>query len=424
VPNDEHKPLTIQPPEHTNPTPETRPISYQDEAAFARIENDSTSGMTESTDNSVTSSATQDAPAQPVPAAPFSSSDQAEHPKPKNRRAKTAAIIIAAALAVLFAGGAAAYNLWYQNPDKVVGDALANMLQAETATIDGKSQFVTDGSTVDMTFSSVTDGKQAKANVTLKGELDEDTIELDVDLVSMTNKDLYLKFSKLRALMATFESNEETLPESVRNIVKLVDGQWIVITSKDLEPYTGTDDEATACVRDVLNRVSTDDTYQDELEDTYRRYPLIVVDSRLGSKDGNLGYEVSFSRENAVKYANALNLTQFYKDIRKCDDSIEALDGEKMFAKSDTESDTEAKLELWIDRWSHQLSSVKFTSSSDGSKVTVNLTTDFTKPVIIEEPKEAITLKELESRIEAALGDLMGGPMTAEGTDSSGPVDI
>jgi hypothetical protein len=130
------------------------------------------------------------------------------------------------------------------------------------------------------------------------------------------------------------------------------------------------------------------------------------VKKSLGSKDGSLGYEVEFKRENAIQFANGVNSTKFYKQLKKCDDKIQDLNGEDMF-KQESDSKDEGQVVMWIDRWTHKLTSLELSSRSKDSTAKLVVDTEFDIPVSVDEPKNALTVDDIKKDIEAVQQDMM-----------------
>jgi hypothetical protein len=330
----------------------------------------------------------------------------------KSKKRFVVAGIVAGILALLIAGGAAAYTLWYQNPDKVIGDALGNALTSKSATTDTKLTVKngkgTAASTYDVKLKTVNDLKDARADLSLSSDADSASFDVSGSLVVKNNEKLYFKIDKLKELLE--QSGLQMYlgnSASVTTLIEKLDSNWVVVTKDELEENTGTKDEASTCIEKATDKLRTDDAYSNDLKQLYEKYPLIGVKKKLGSQAGSLGYEIEYKRENAIKFANGVNSTKFFADLKKCDDKIENLDGEKMFEKDANDKDGEAKVVVWIDRWSHQFTKFELTGTSDDSNMTMTTTTQFNKPVTVEEPKDPITIDELKADIETIQQELM-----------------
>ena len=330
----------------------------------------------------------------------------------KSKKRFVVAGVIAGVLAVLIAGGVAAYALWYQNPDKVIGDALGNALSSKSATTDTKltikSGKAGSESTYDVKLKTVSDLKDARVDVALSSDADSASFDVSGSLIVKNNEKLYLKIDKLKELLE--QSGMQMYlgsSASVTSLIEKLDSNWVVVTKDELEENTGTKDEASKCIEDATEKLRTDDNYSSDLQQLYKKYPLVGVKKKLGSKAGSLGYEIEFKRDNAIKFANGVNSTKFFADLKKCDDKIKDLDGEEMFKKDDSDDDGETKVVVWIDRWSHQFTKLELTGTSDDSSMTLTTDMQFNKPVTVEEPKDPITIDELKSDIEAIQQEMM-----------------
>lgn len=354
----------------------------------------------------------------------FPANDGLDVAPKKSKKKLIIAGVIAGVLALCVGGGAAAYNLWYQNPDKVIGDALGNALVSKTAKTDTKMTFKggegSSAGTVDLTFNTLNNQKDARIDVTVASDIESAKFDVSGSLVVKNNEKLFVKVDKLKEMLE--KSGMQAYlggSESVTALVNKLDSNWVVITKEEIEENTGSKDEASECVETAVEKLRTDKKYSDELADLYKKYPLVGVKEKLGSKDGSLGYEIEFKRGNAIKFANGVNSTKFFADLKKCDDKIENLDGEEMFKEESDNNDGDAKVVVWIDRWSHQFTKFEVTGKSKDSsgKLTTNM--KFDVPVSIEEPKNPITIDELKSDIEAIQQEMMQASEATTVGDSS-----
>lgn len=351
-------------------------------------------------------------PAGPVePANPAAAGGLSVAPKKSKKRFVIAGVVMAV-LALLIGGGSAAYALWYQNPDKVIGEALGNALMSESAktstVIKATNKQGDATSSYDIKLNTLNNLKDARADVAVSSDAAEATFDVSGSLLVKNNEKFFVKIDKLKELLE--KSGMQSYlgsSESVTALIEKLDSNWVVVTKDEIEENTGTKDEASKCIEGVINKLRSDDAYSADVRELYKKYPLITVKQKLGSKDGSLGYEIDFARENAIKFADGVNGTKFFKDAKKCDDKIKDLKGEEIFKESDSKDDEKVKVVVWIDRWSHQFTKLEVTGTADDA--TLNMTTDmkFDIPVKIDEPKDAITIDELKSDIEAIQQEMM-----------------
>ena len=340
---------------------------------------------------------TAPAPAEPVAApapAPVVVSSR------RSKKPLIAAIAIGAAV-VLLGGTAAAYQLWYQNPDKVVTDSIVKALTAKTATYTGT--FDTSGETnMKVTLNgSLTDTAFASAaKITLTNGAT--SVVVDGDVQAHSNGDFYVKIKNAKDLAKSFfQMSGLTSNEAIDAFVAKIDNKWLKLTAKDLD--TQTDTTATSCTSDTLAKLRTDTALQKEVTDAYNKQRFIVVKERLGEKDGSLGYKLDVDEAKSKAFAEELKKTKLYADLKKCDDKFTLDD-------TDTSADNSVTtVELWANKWSHELTKLSVTSTEKKDKLAMVLQPTFNKPVTISAPTDVMTFDQLKEEFNAMLMSLMGG---------------
>jgi len=348
-----------------------------------------------------------------------------QSPKPKSNKKLLVGVILAAVFVLLGAGSVLAYNMWYQNPQKVLGDAIANSMTATSVNLDAEIKTESKPYTPSL-GNSMYEGappdmfKPSTALLTLKADANYEIAQLDVEYVIDTatpsskvsggavldykNGAYYLKVNEVSKLLEFFFGSSDQAPAEITSLIKKIDGNWIKFTDEDINEVSGatTNDNVSSCVQNVVEKVSTDDISKNELTDIYRKNSILVVTKNLGSKDGSIGYEIEPSYENTNAFIKAFNTSKFYNDIKKCDDSIKDVEPMK---KSTIEKDaSEAKVSVWISRWSHELKKITTSSDSEYSASSSTVDVQFNQPLKAEVPKNTIELKTLQDEIEKAQG--------------------
>ena len=118
-------------------------------------------------------------------------------------------VSILAGAFVLLGGGVAAYNLWYQNPEKVLSDALINAAKAKTITYTGAVDIVNlDKTSLSYTSKLETiklsfDGKSAAPTGELSAKL---TVKYDGKNYDLTGSGLVDKDANLYVKLARLKS--------------------------------------------------------------------------------------------------------------------------------------------------------------------------------------------------------------------------
>ncbi len=378
---------------------------------------------------------------QPVSAAPSSLEPApALGSQKKGKKGLVVGIIVAVLVVLLAAGSALAYNLWYQNPDKVLGDAVANLMTIKKAKFNGMATVKSSDVDVAVKFdgqgAEKSGGGSAELSVTGKSESLKSlgTIKLTADYVSSSKDGVYyfkltnIKDAANKFIDITFESEKaqykqyglsmtdsqlaqqkKQLQQMISPLVSKIDNRWIKFSADD---FNSSNSSNQTCMSDAIKQLQNNASERNEFVKVYREHSFINIDEKLGSKDGNLGYKVSFNEDESNRFTDALKTTTFGKAIMKCDSTI-------LDHSESTSSDNKSKtsLQLWVSRWSHQLSEVKGTATSDGgdTKTDIDMKLNIGSGDNVQVPSDAVSIKDLTAEIEK----LMGGGAAASSTSFS-----
>ncbi len=310
-------------------------------------------------------------------------------------------------LLVIVVAAICTYFFWYQNPNKVVGDALGNVINAESVEADYTMTLenTEDDGTVEVSgiFKANEEKAQLDAKATVSGEID-----FDVDASAIVDKDntAYLKVNDVKTLVSQIIGGAEigALPPSFDTLITKIDGNWIKITEKDLEEFTqGSTSEN--CESKALDKIRNDSATKNELRELYVKYPLITVVENLGSESASIGYVVEPNNENTKKFIEGVNNTTVYKELKTCDPNIEDVKYEDVI----DEKNTDQRVEVWINRWTHELSKMTVSGTDDSAKYTFSTNPKFNGAPAVETPDEALTVQDLRADIEAVISDFFGG---------------
>lgn len=359
-------------------------------------------------------------------------------PATKKRKKKTPliiAIIVAAVLVLLGGGGALAYNLWYQNPDKVVHDAIINMAKAKT--LAGTTQLTVKND--DFTGTLNIDGRSTStegmmnAKFNMEGQAQDGT-ELSFGLEGSAvfkNNALYVRLVNVQETVDAFmeASGVSQVPAGITDIIEKIDGQWVSIKASDFEELSGEDmSSQQECVMSVFEQLDTNNDMRQELVGLYRDNRIVVVDEKIGSERvgdvGSLGYIISIDTEAMKRVVDGMGDTAFGAALRECDDSI---DFKEIAADMNTERSNEANesttMELWVSRFGHEVTrfSVSGKTTDDTTDVAVIMEPVFNQDVTIEEPTDAIPVMEFMDDIGRAVSELSYGSQYGQGGSTYQP---
>lgn len=341
---------------------------------------------------------------QPVSAAPFAA-QQPQQKSPNKKKKIIIASIIAGALLVLGGGTYTAYALWYQNPEKVLTDAVTNAIKAKTASYTGTVAVDTNDVKVAIELDGAEAGLatrevNAKITITAQGK----DFKLNGSALADKDGNIFFKVSNLKSVI------DQTLGETgmvaaFDGLVSKIDNKWIRISADDLADFSKEASEAKKCATDVLKKLDTDKATRDEFATIYSKNKFIVIDSSLPARTINgvdsMGYELSIDRTVAKSFVEAINTTQLMKDLQKCDESMKLDAGD---VTDESTGDSTQKLEVSVSRWTHEFTQVKFTATGEGTSGSAIIEPLFNKDVKVVAPTDFLTLKQLQAEIEAAMG--------------------
>lgn len=364
----------------------------------------------------------------------------------KSKKSLIIGLIIGGALALLTGGSALAYNLWYQNTDKVVIDGLLSVFTAKSGVVTGT---VTSGSkdyglTIKIDSKGSTAGGNLVTVVTIDfktGILTGKKISVSAEGLAVKEGDIYFKLSQLQeAVDAALDAYMSTITETYASygmvmtaqqiteakaeakkaydpLVKKLDGQWVKISTDDIKKVDEEAGELQKCITDTYNKLQQNPALKQELRTAYLDNKFIKIKESLGNQDGDgsLGYLLDFDSDAAKKFSDAAKKTEFGKLLAKCGD-----DDSDIFSSlpgSDGTKVTDGRFAIWVDRFSHHLTRVKAEGKlgtvDEAMSSKLDLKFDLNAPVTFNIPKDVITLDELQQEIEQITGGATGEPESA-----------
>ncbi|MDR1300344.1 MAG: hypothetical protein LBK50_01405 [Candidatus Nomurabacteria bacterium] len=389
---------------------------------------DSATEPAENVTSEPTESITPTVPAPPDTAAPTSVTPQRtvsggdfsinkdSAPKPKSNK-KLIGLIIAGVVALVLIVAAVWYFAFYQNKDRIVTDAIASVISAQTLGLGGDLTIESDNFKMTMKFDSASDGANSQAKVDVN--IVSDTSSLNVDLgltgevIVAESGDMYLKINGLREMVSSaFGSvNMATLGADFDQIISEIDDQWLLITSDDINSLASTGGiQLPEQCSDLADRYGNDKTVRDELIKVYKAHRFVTVGDKVGDESGSVGYKVSFDREIAKEFADAMKDTTIFTELSDCGYGLDNYFSNSYGANNDdTDADVIPEIEIWAKKFGHQLTAFRFSAKQDDFSGVLNINSGIDVAVDVVIPTNAKPIGEVLEKLSGLLGGQLSG---------------
>jgi len=295
------------------------------------------------------------------------------------------------------------YFLWWQNPEKMVTDAVSNAIMAKKMTADGKVVIdMRDQGKIELNVKTATDSGKSKANIDAKLNIKgvEKNIPLKGDAVLDNDGTIYVKINNFKDLYGTLlevvmESSsggnlsrsqietyrDQTLEKMGSEIDKMSD-TWMKISPDEI----GSEYK---CGINALKKIQSDESARKELAQIYQKNSsFIIKDSKISDRNGGRGFELQGNnKSNSSKFEEEFKNSSVGKALSKCGKS-------NSYKSSESSSIDAASLKVWVDRSSHELKALEL--KGDSKKVSVEISFDISmnKSEEIKAPSDAESLKE------------------------------
>ena len=387
----------------------------------------------------VMSPTTPPAPMQPLPTA-------FQQPPKKKRTGLIVGIVLGSIAVIGIITAVLLYFLWWQNPQKVVTDALVGAVTAQKSITSSTMTVKSDDFNIAVSMKGSADSPKSSFDTKVKmsskhlGDFGE--FELQLAGVMDEKGTIYLKADGLQKIMdkavelavefttSSYDSAtpspsemaevERQVRQMFEPIVKKIDGQWLKIAIDDFS-----ETKEAKCMADALVEIQNDDSYMQEVGSIYRAHPFIVTkDTKVESRNGATGYEIDLlgGRDKAKDFANAMKDSKITKKLNECVEDTTSSDSEYDADVDNSEVDDalrDTQVRIWVSPFTHTLKEIEVTSKSNGVEAKGSYTFEIGKSNAIDIPSDARSAKEVFEEIQRDIEKVTGGGYTTLSTNTS-----
>ena len=325
---------------------------------------------------------------------------------PMRPKKKKTGLIIGVVLGVIvliaIVSAALVYFLWWQNPEKMVTDAVSNAIMAKKMTADGKVVVdMRDQGKIELNVKTATDSGKSKANIDAKLNIKgvDKNIPLKGDAVLDSDGTIYVKINNFKDLYGTLlevvmESSsggkmsraqiETYRDQTLRKMSSEIDkmgNTWMKISPDEI----GSEYK---CGIDVLKKIQSDESVRKEVAQLYQKNSFFTIkDSKISDRNGGRGFELQGDNSKLSKFSDELKNSSAGKALGKCGKS-------NSYKSSESSSIDTASLKVWVDRSSHELKALELKGDSKKASVEISFDINVNKSEEIKVPSSAESLKE------------------------------
>ena len=326
---------------------------------------------------------------------------------PMRPKKKKTGLIIGVVLGVIvlisIVSAALVYFLWWQNPEKMVTDAMSSAIMSKMMTANGKVVVdMRDQGKIELNVKTATDSGKSKANIDAKLDIKgvEKNIPLKGDAVLDSDGTIYVKINNFKDLYGTLlemvmesssggnlsRSQIETYrDQTLRKMSSEIDkmgNTWMKISPDEIgSEYR--------CGINALKKIQSDESVRKELVQIYQKNSYFTIkDSKISDRNGGRGFELQGNnKSNSSKFEEEFKNSSVGKALSKCGKS-------NSYKSSESSSIDTASLKVWVDRSSHELKALELKGDSKKVSVEISFDIDVNKSEEIKIPSSAESLKE------------------------------
>ena len=183
------------------------------------------------------------------------------------------------------------YFLWWQNPEKMVTDAVSNAIMAKKMTADGKVVIdMRDQGKIELSVKTATDSGKSKANIDAKLNIKgvEKNIPLKGDVVLDSDGTIYVKINNFKDLYGTLlevvmesssggnlsrsqiETYRDQALEKMSSEIDKMSNTWMKISPDEI----GSEYK---CGINALKKIQSDESVRKELAQIYQKNSFFTI---------------------------------------------------------------------------------------------------------------------------------------------------
>ena len=325
---------------------------------------------------------------------------------PMRPKKKKTGLIIGVVLGVIvliaIVSAALVYFLWWQNPEKMVTDAMSSAIMSKKMTANGKVVVdMRDQGKIELNVKTATDSGKSKANIDAKLNIKgvEKSIPLDGDMVLGDDGTIYVKINNFKDLYssllevvmesssggkmsrAQIEAYRDQTLKKLNSEINKMNGTWMKVSPDEIgDEYK--------CGIDALKKFQNDESARKELAQLYQKNSFFTIkDSKISDRNGGRGFELQGDNSKLSKFSDELKNSSAGKALGKCGKS-------NSYKSSESSSIDTASLKVWVDRSSHELKALELKGDSKKVSVEISFDIDVNKSEEIKIPSSAESLKE------------------------------
>ena len=295
------------------------------------------------------------------------------------------------------------YFLWWQNPEKMVTDAVSNAIMAKKMTADGKVVIdMRDQGKIELNVKTATDSGKSKANIDAKLAVKgvEKNIPLKGDVFLDSDGTIYVKINNFKDLYGTLleivmesssggnlsrsqiETYRDQTLKKLNSEINKMNGTWMKISPDEIGSEYN-------CGINALKKIQSDESARKELAQIYQKNSFFTIkDSKISDRNGGRGFELQGNnKSNSSKFEEEFKNSSVGKALSKCGKS----NGYKSSGSSSIDT---ASLKVWVDRSSHELKALELKGDSKKASVEISFDINMNKSEEIKAPSDAESLKE------------------------------